>query len=165
VSHGSHNRSQVSGSLENPSSEIVPPTIENKIFGKPCFSPGFSKSLRHRSEMSRLCAFGRENPAFALRARSSIQNVESTIAHWHTSTSPFGFAVGDEDQSGFRSWSLMQHSRMTCPDSQSIAEAQPVSRPRSRSRSLDTGLCASAYYSAIRGMSDFQFYETGSAPS
>jgi hypothetical protein len=34
-----------------------------------------------------------------------------------------------------------------------------VSRPRfarrvSRSKSLDTGLCASAYYSAIRGMSD-----------
>jgi hypothetical protein len=26
--------------------------------------------------------------------------------------------------------------------------------PRSRSKSLDTGLCASAYYSAIRGMSD-----------
>jgi hypothetical protein len=37
--------------------------------------------------------------------------------------------------------------------------------PRSRSQSLDTGLCASAYYSAIRGMSDSYFHEPGSAPS
>src|SRR5208282_5266204 len=31
--------------------------------------------------------------------------------------------------------------------------------PRSRSKSLDTGLCASAYYSAIRGMSDSYFHD------
>src|SRR5260370_41910077 len=62
--HGSHDGSQVSGSLQNPGTVIMPPTIEDKIFGKPSFDPGFSKSLRHRSEVSRLCAFGRENPAF-----------------------------------------------------------------------------------------------------
>src|ERR1039458_2501759 len=101
VAHGSHDGSQGSGSLQNPSAVIMSPTIEDKIFGYLRFSPGLSKSLRHRSEVSRLCAFGRENPAFALRATSCFQNVESTIDYWHASTSLFGFAVGDEDHSAF----------------------------------------------------------------
>src|SRR5271166_2956462 len=101
VAHGSHDGSQVSGSLQNPGAVIMPSTIEDKIFGKLRFSPSFSKSLRHRSEVSGLSAFGRENPAFALRATSCFQNVESAIAHWHAPTSLFGFAVGEEDHSAF----------------------------------------------------------------
>ena len=57
VAHGSHDGSQVSGSLQNPGAVVMPPTIEDKIFGKPSFDPGFTKSLRHCGEVTRLGAF------------------------------------------------------------------------------------------------------------
>jgi hypothetical protein len=100
VAHGSHDGGQVSGSLQNPGAVIMPPTIENKIFGKPGFDPGFAKSLRHCGEMRRLGAFRWENPSFALRA-IVLSECRKHIAHWHTSTSLFGFAIGDEDHSVF----------------------------------------------------------------
>jgi len=57
VSHGSHDGSQVSGSVQNPGAVIMPPPIENKIFGKPSFDPGFAKSLRNCDKVSRFGAF------------------------------------------------------------------------------------------------------------
>ena len=52
-----HDGSQVSGSLQNPGAVIMPPTIQDKIFGKPSFDPGFAKSLRHCGEVRRLGLF------------------------------------------------------------------------------------------------------------
>ncbi len=56
VSHGSHDSSQVSGSLENSRPVVVPAAIENKILGKPSFSPGFPEPVRHRRKVSALCS-------------------------------------------------------------------------------------------------------------
>src|SRR5205823_3289516 len=65
VAHGPHDGSQVSRSLQNPGAVIMPPTIEDKIFGKPSFDPGFAKSLRPCGEVSRVGTVRWENPSFA----------------------------------------------------------------------------------------------------
>jgi hypothetical protein len=64
--------------LQDSSPVIVTPTIENKILGKLRFSPGFPKFLRHSGKVSRIGAFGWENPAFPPCARSCLENVKST---------------------------------------------------------------------------------------
>src|SRR5580700_640636 len=87
VSHGSHDGSQVSGSLQNLGAVIMPSPIEDKIFGKPSFDPSFAKSLRHCGEMSRLGAFRRENPSFAFFSAPLFKNVKDAIAHRHASPS------------------------------------------------------------------------------
>jgi hypothetical protein len=101
VAHGSHDGSQVSGSLQNPGAVIMLPTIEDKIFGKPSFYPGFAKSLRHCGEMSRLGVFRRENPSFAFFSAPLFRNVKDAIAHRYASPSFFGLAVWYEDHAGF----------------------------------------------------------------
>src|ERR1700689_1428206 len=101
VSHGSHDGSQVSGSLQNPGAIIMPSTIEDKIFGKPSFDSSFAKSLRHCGEMSRLGAFRRENPSFAFFSAPLFKNVKDAIAHRHASPSFFVLAVRHEDPAGF----------------------------------------------------------------
>ena len=86
VAHGSHDGSQVSGSLKNLGAVIMPPTIEDKIFGKPSFDPGFAKSLRHCGEVRRRGAFRWENPSFATFAAPLFKNVKDAIAHRHAMT-------------------------------------------------------------------------------
>src|ERR1700722_527962 len=93
VSHGSHDSSQVSGSLQNPGTVIMSPTIQDKIFGKPSLDSGFAKSLRHCGEMSRLGAFRRENPSFPFFSTLLFKKVKYAIAHWHASSSFFSLAV------------------------------------------------------------------------
>jgi predicted XRE-type DNA-binding protein len=61
VAHGSHDGSQVSGSLQNPGAIIMPPTTQDKIFGKPSFDSGFAKSLRHCGEVRGTGEANREN--------------------------------------------------------------------------------------------------------
>src|SRR5579864_6096095 len=97
VAHGSHDGSQVSGSLQNPGAVIMPPTIQDKIFGKPSFDPGFTKSLRHCSKVSRLCTLRWENPSLLPSFAPPLKNVKDAIAHRHSSPSLFGLAVGHED--------------------------------------------------------------------
>jgi len=105
VAHGSHNGSQVSRSLQNPGAVVMPPTIEDKIFGTPSFDPSFAKSLRHCGEVSRLGTFRWENPSFAPSSAPLFMNVKDTIAHRHASPSLFGLAVGHEDHAGFTAYS------------------------------------------------------------
>src|SRR5579864_3115489 len=100
VAHGSHDGSQVSGSLQNPGAVIVPSTIEDKIFGKPSFDPGFAKSLRHCGEMSRLGAFRWENPSFAFSSAPLFKNLKHASAHRYASPSFFSLAVRHEDHAG-----------------------------------------------------------------
>src|SRR5579864_1271968 len=100
VAHGSHDGSQVSGSLQNPGAVIVPSTIEDKIFGKPSFDPGFAKSLRHCGEMSRLGAFRWENPSFAFSSAPLFKNLKHASAHRYASLSFFSLAVRHEDHAG-----------------------------------------------------------------
>src|SRR5437016_3106744 len=101
VAHGSHDGSQVSGSLQNPGAVIMPPTIEDKIFGKPSFDPGFTKSLRHCGEVSSLGTLRWENPSFTSSFASLFKNLKDAIAHRHASPSLFGLTVGNEDHTGF----------------------------------------------------------------
>src|SRR5271155_3311753 len=101
VSHGSHDGSQASGSLQNPGAVIMPSTIEDKIFGKPSFDPSFAKSLRHCGEMSRLGAFRRENPSFAFFSAPLFKNVKDASAHRYASPSLFGLAARHEDHAAF----------------------------------------------------------------
>src|SRR5580704_5772360 len=68
VSHGSHDGSQVSGSLQNPGAVIMPSTIEDKIFGKPSFDPSFAKSLRHRG-------YSPSNPSLSIVLEVDIKAV------------------------------------------------------------------------------------------
>src|SRR5437773_7005071 len=98
VAHGSHDGSQISGSLQNPGAVIMPPTIEDKIFGKPSFDPGFAKSLRHCGEVRRLGALRWENPSFALFAAPLFKNVKDAIAHRHASPTFSRLAVRHEDR-------------------------------------------------------------------
>jgi hypothetical protein len=83
--------------FKNPSSVIVTPTIESKIFRQPCFSRGFPKSLRHGSEVSRHGTLGRKNSAFPPRATTCPENAKSTITHRYTFLVFLGLAVGHED--------------------------------------------------------------------
>src|ERR1700692_2834018 len=101
VPHGSHNGSQVSGSLQNPDAVIMPSTIQDKIFGKPSLDPGFAKSLRHCGEMSRRSAFRWENLSFAFFSAPLFKNVKDAIAHRYASPSFFSLAVRHEDHAGF----------------------------------------------------------------
>src|SRR5271169_2965435 len=75
VSHGSHDGSQVSGSLQNPGAVIMSPTIQDKIFGKPSLDSGFAKSLRHCGEMSRLGAL-RMRRAFRIKVHNRGNRLE-----------------------------------------------------------------------------------------
>src|SRR5437899_11310726 len=79
----------------------MPPTIEDKIFGKSSFDSGFAKSLRHDGEVSRLSAFRWENPSFTPSFAPLSKNVEDAIAHRHTSPSFFGLALPYEDYAAF----------------------------------------------------------------
>src|ERR1700721_4901866 len=125
VSHGSHDGSQVSGSLQNPGAVIMPSTIEDKIFGKPSFDPSFAKSLRHCGEMSRLGAFRRENPSFAFLSAPLFKNVKDAFLHRHASPSFFGLAVWHESHGAFPikvldvhpvKLSFVPHARITHQD-------------------------------------------------
>src|SRR5208337_1378990 len=97
VPHRSHYGSQVSGALQNPSAEIVPPTIQDKIFRKPSLGPGFAESSCHCGEVSRLGTLRWEDPSFAPCAAPLVKNIEDAIAHRHASPSLFGLAVWHED--------------------------------------------------------------------
>src|ERR1700690_1150454 len=101
VSHGSHDGSQVSSPLQNPGAVIMSPTIEDKVFGQPSFDSGFTKSLRHCGEVSRLGALRWENPSFAPAFAPLLKNVEDAIAHRYASSSLFRLAVRHEDHAGF----------------------------------------------------------------
>src|SRR5271166_4102210 len=125
VSHGSHDGSQVSGSLQNPRAVVMSPTIEHKIFGKPSFDPGFAKPLRHCGEGCRLGALRWKNPSFAPSFAPLFKNVKDAIAHRHASPSFFGLAVRHEDHAGFPiqvldahpvKLSFVPHARITHQD-------------------------------------------------
>src|SRR5437773_9826630 len=78
VAHGPHDGSQVSRSLQNPGAVIMPPTIEDKIFGKPSSDPGFAKSLRPRGEVSRVGTVRWENPSFAHSSARSLRTSKTS---------------------------------------------------------------------------------------
>src|SRR5438552_7010698 len=105
VAHGPHDGSQLSRSLQNPGAVIMPPTIEDKIFGKPSFDPGFAKSLRHCGEVSRLGTGSVGKPILRAFLCTLLKNVKDTIAHRHASPSLFGLAVRHEDHAGFTAYS------------------------------------------------------------
>src|SRR2546428_4077194 len=79
VAHGSHDGSQVSGSLQNPGAVVMPPTIEDKIFGKPSFDPGFTKSLRHCGEVSSLGTLRWENHPSRLPSHRCLRRSQTRL--------------------------------------------------------------------------------------
>ena len=63
-------------SFKNPGAVIMPSTIEDKIFGKPSFYPGFAKSLRRagilRYRASKIEEFIAEQERLSVLGRKSI---------------------------------------------------------------------------------------------
>jgi hypothetical protein len=77
----------------------VPATVQNKTFGKPSLSSGFTKSLCHRSEVGRLRTLRWENPSFAPRAAPPLENPKDPVAHGYPTPTLFGLAVRHKDDS------------------------------------------------------------------
>jgi hypothetical protein len=61
-------------------------------------------------------------------------------------------------------WDIKREDWSKLMEQGSWASIQAPANVKAALRAPTPGLCASAYYSSIRGMSGFQLYETGSAP-